>query len=127
MLPAKINSFASFGFLCAFYPVKGVPLETKMRKTLILAAGAAALLVAGCMGPGYRHERVAVGVGGPGYYDGYYDGHYGAFHDGYWGNDGNFWYSDDTNNWHRDDGHHFRRDGGDGWNAVHGSGHSRDN
>ena len=100
-----------------------------MRKTCMVAACVAALGMAGCAGGGYHRDRVSVGVGvgGPAYYDGYYDGHYGAFNDGYWGNDGAFWYSDESHNWHRDDGNHFRHDGGgDGWSHVHGSGASRD-
>jgi len=96
-----------------------------MRNALLMAAASAALLVAGCVGPGYRHERVAVAVGGPAYYDGYYDGYYGPFNDGYWGNDGFFWYSD-GHAWHRDDAHHFRHDSGEGWNAIHGSGGPRE-
>lgn len=102
-------------------------LETTDMKSKILMLGAAlaAVLVSGCAYDDHR-GRVAVGVGGPDYYDGYYDGFYGPFGDGYWGNDGFFYYSDAGNNWHRDDGHHFHHESGTGWNHVHGTGHHRD-
>ena len=53
-------------------------------KILMLGAALAAVLVSGCAYDGHR-DRVAVGVGvgGPDYYDGYYDGLYGPFDDGY--------------------------------------------
>ena len=84
----------------------------------------ALMLVAGCA----TRNRVGVGVavGGPGYYDGYYDGYYGPFNDGYWGNDGYFWYSGGDRVWHRDNDRHFRRDASYGFDHVRGRGHHRD-
>ena len=96
-----------------------------MEKILRFVPVAAMLLLGGCAyhGP----ESVGISASGGNYYNGYYDGSYGSFNDGYWGNDGAFYYADGNHNWHRDDGNHFRHDdGGDGWNAVHGSGASRD-
>lgn len=96
-----------------------------MLMKLALPVLITAIALSACAGPG--RSRVSVAVGGPSYYDGYYDGGYGTFSDGYWGNDGAFWFSDSSRNWRRDDAHHFRRDsGGNGWSAVHGSGMHRD-
>ncbi len=93
-----------------------------MKRT-ILPPLCAALLLAGCAGPG----EIGMTAGGPAYYDGYYDGFYGPFTDGYWGDDGFFWYADGTHNWHRDDARHFRHDsGGSSWTHVHGSGVHRE-
>ena len=108
--------------------VSGQLETTEMKsKILMLGAALAAVLVSGCAYDGHRNRvAVGVGVGGPDYYDGYYDGFYGPFDDGYWGNDGFFYYSDSGHNWHRDDGHHFRHESGKGWARVHGRGHHRD-
>ena len=85
-----------------------------MKKAALTVA--AALALAACAS-GY-HGGVA--VGGPDYYDGYYDGYYGPFYDGYWGPGGYFYYSDARGHWRRDDGHHFRHDASRGWSHVHG-------
>ena len=91
-----------------------------MFKKLVLPAFAA-LVLAGCGGPGYTTVGVASGP----YYDGYYDGYYGPFVDGYWGGDGAFWYLDRGHALHRDNGGHFRHDSFLGFNHVHGSGMRR--
>lgn len=84
----------------------------------ILTAGAAALILCGCMGSGPRHDEVAVGVGvGPASYDGWYDGYYGPYTDGYWGGDGSFYYSS-GGGFVRDNDHHFRRDTAAGFTHV---------
>ena len=83
----------------------------------ILTVGAAALILCGCMGPGPRHEEVAVSVGAGPAYDGWYDGYYGPYTDGYWSDDGFFYYSS-GGGFVRDNDHHFRRDTAPGFNHV---------
>jgi uncharacterized protein YceK len=105
--------------------IREVPFKKGEIMRKILLPLASLLLLAGCA---TRHTAVGVGVGigGPGYYSGYYDGYYGPFYDGYWGSDGFFWYTDRDHHWHRDDSHHFHRDAGPGRRPVHGSGGRRD-
>lgn len=84
-----------------------------MRK-MLLSAGAA-LILAGCAGPGY--------VGGGVAYDGYYDNAYGPIYDGYWGDGGVFFYrSGHRGRYIRDTGGHFRRDAQNGYQPMHVNG-----
>lgn len=82
---------------------------------LIMCAGAA-LMLAGCAGPGY------VGRGSIAY-DGYYDNAYGPIYDGYWGDGDVFFYrSRPHGHYMRDTGHHFRHDASDGYRSMHVNG-----
>ena len=90
-----------------------------MRKLLLIAASAAALLTAGCA----VHDRYGAGYGN---YDGYYDGFYGPYAGGYWGNDGLFYYSDGHGGHLRDDGHHFRHERFEHGSPFHGDRHHDD-
>jgi hypothetical protein len=89
-------------------------------KTFLLA-GAAALLLSGCVYDDgyYAHDDFGHGYYGPaGYigidYDGYYDGYYGPFDSGYWGPSGYFYYRH-GGRYYRDGGHHFRHGPGHGY------------
>jgi hypothetical protein len=90
--------------------------EFTMKSPLKVALTVSALLGLSACGGGY----VSAGVGGPVYYDGYYDGYYGPLHDGYWGDDNFFYYSGGRGRpFVRDEGGHFRRDAAGGYNAFH--------
>jgi len=80
----------------------------------LLGAGAA-LILAGCAGPGY--------VGGGVAYDGYYDNAYGPIYDGYWDDGGVFFYrSHRHGHYIRDAGGHFRHDAMNGYHPMHVTG-----
>jgi len=83
-----------------------------MRKLILGAASAVALLTGGCA---VHDHYVAADVG----YDGYYDGYYGPYAGGYWGPDGFFLYSDGHGGYIRDNDHHFRHERFEHGNPFH--------
>jgi len=95
-----------------------------MKLPLILAAGAALVMLAGCEtgpygpGPGYY------GPVGDIEYDGWYDGFYGPVYDGYW-RGGHFWYRDaEGHPFRRDTANHFAHEAhGPSFQHIHGTAH----
>ncbi len=79
-----------------------------MKRTLLLAAAAAAgLMIAGCADESYGHH-VGYGYSYYGPSEVWYDGYYGPYSDGYW-DSGAFFYRGNDGQYVRDGDGHFRQ------------------
>jgi hypothetical protein len=126
-----------------YYVGKSAVENAMLRRNLVIAAAAAALL-GGCAYDYDRDDYVVsadVGYHDYGYrdygyrdsgyrdvyYDGYYDGYYGPFYDGYWGTDGFFYFSDVDGHFNRDAARHFRHSPDAGFTRIRGHADQRSN
>ena len=94
-----------------------------MKNSLLLAAaGAAALLLAGCAGDGGPVSHMAMDSGhhDDAGVDIFYDGAYGPVVNGYWGADGSFYYHDSADHpFQRDTDMHFAKSRATGYKLLH--------